>query len=85
MFHGPEEQAEPELRCTPPMPCRLITDGDERTVILRLHRPYRGAVSNRRRLKLVLESRGLLRDGRVGDATALLIDARGLSGTSAWS
>ena len=31
LFHGAEEEAEPELRCGPPTPCRLVTDAGEET------------------------------------------------------
>src|SRR5262249_59650621 len=44
MFHGAEEEAEPDARCTPPTPCRLLTEAGERTVWLRPHRPYTRAV-----------------------------------------
>lgn len=78
MFHGPEEEAEPDARCTPPVPCRIVTEAGDRTVRLRLHRPYEGAVSDRAAMEGVLEAEGLLRRTRAGNSTLLLIDARGL-------
>lgn len=78
MFHGPEEVVEPEVRCTPPTPCRLLLPEGERTVWLRLHGPYRGAVTARKSLEPVLETEGLLRRTRVGGSTLLRIDAEGL-------
>lgn len=78
MFHGPEEEAEPELRCTPPTRCRIRTGSEEWTVSLRLHKPYRGAVSNRAAMAEVLRAEGLLRQVRVGETSLLCIDARGL-------
>ena len=78
MFHGPEEEAEPDVRCGPPTPCRIVLPGGEETFLLRLHRPYHGAVSDRRSMHRVLRERGLTSEGRVGGAAATLIDARGL-------
>jgi aminoglycoside 3-N-acetyltransferase len=78
MFHGPEEEAEPDARCTRPVPCRIVTEAGERTVHLRLHRSYEGAVSDRAGMEGVLEAEGLLRRARAGNSTLLLIDARGL-------
>ena len=78
MFHGPEEVAEPEARCTSPTLCRFATSTGESTSMLRLHRPYHGAVSDRRAMAPVLQRRGLLYEGCVGEAAALLIDAHGL-------
>jgi aminoglycoside 3-N-acetyltransferase len=78
MFHGAEEEAEPELRCGPPTRCRLMTDAGEGDALLRLHRPYRGAVSNRTAMLPVLEREQLVRRGRIGAADVLLIDAHGL-------
>ena len=78
MFHGPEEEAEPDARCGPRTPCRIVLPGGEGTFFLRLHRPYHGAVSNRRGMHHVLRERGLTSEGRVGGAAATLIDARGL-------
>jgi aminoglycoside 3-N-acetyltransferase len=78
LFHGPEEQAEPSKRCGRPTPCRLVTNGSEKTAWLRLHKAYRGAVSNRAAMEGVLESEGLLQRTHVGKATLLRIDAYGL-------
>jgi aminoglycoside 3-N-acetyltransferase len=78
MFHGAEEEAESDARCTPPTPCRLVTEAGERTVLLRLHGPYSGALDDRAAMEPVLESAGLLRRTTVGNSTLLRIDARGL-------
>jgi aminoglycoside 3-N-acetyltransferase len=78
MFHGAEEEAEADARCTPPTPCRLVTENGERTVWLRLHGPYSGAIENRAAMEPVLEAAGLLRRAQVGNSTLLRIDARGL-------
>lgn len=78
MFHGAEEEAEPDARCTPPTPCRLITEAGERTVWLRLHGPYTGALADRPAMEPVLEAAGLLRRTTVGRSTLLRLDARGL-------
>jgi hypothetical protein len=78
LLHGPEEEAEPDVRCTGPLPCVLVTEAGERTVWLRLHRPYRGAVSRREALAVRLECEGLLRRTTVGAATLMAIDAGGL-------
>jgi aminoglycoside 3-N-acetyltransferase len=78
LFHGPEAEVELEARCWPPVPCRLATPAGERIFHLRLHRPYRGAVSNRARLRPVLERNGLLRETRIGSASVLVLDAAGL-------
>ncbi|OGG46932.1 MAG: hypothetical protein A3F84_20960 [Candidatus Handelsmanbacteria bacterium RIFCSPLOWO2_12_FULL_64_10] len=78
MFHGPEEEVEPDARCTRPVPCRIVTEAGERTVYLRLHQSYEGAVSDRAAMEGVLEAEGLLRRTRVGNSTLLLIDAQGL-------
>jgi aminoglycoside N3'-acetyltransferase len=78
LFHGAEEEAEPDARCTPPTPCRLVTAEGEKTVWLRLHQPYTGAVADRAAMEPVLEAAGLLRRMEVGNSTLLLIDARGL-------
>jgi aminoglycoside 3-N-acetyltransferase len=78
MFHGAEEEAEPDARCTPPTPCRLVTEAGERTVWLRLHGPYTGALANRAAMEPVLEAAGLLRRTTVGNSTLLRIDAAGL-------
>jgi len=78
MFHGPEEEVEPQIRCCPPTPCRMILPDGAQTFLLRLHRPYHGAVSNRSRMYSVLRDRGLTREGPVGEAQAIMIDATGL-------
>jgi aminoglycoside 3-N-acetyltransferase len=78
LFHGPEEEIEPDARCTAPTPCRLVRGGVEETQLLRLHRSYRGAVSNRAALAGPLEAAGLLRRTVVGDAELLLVEAAGL-------
>jgi aminoglycoside 3-N-acetyltransferase len=78
MFHGAEEEAEPEARCTAPTPCRIVTGTGEQTVWLRLHKPYRGAVSNRAGLECVLDRAGVVRRTYVGSSRLLAIDARGL-------
>lgn len=78
LCHGPEEQAEPDVRCTEPLPCSLISDDGERTTRFRLHRPYCGAVSDRAALQPLLVEKGLAKQARVGDSVLLLIDARGL-------
>jgi aminoglycoside 3-N-acetyltransferase len=78
MFHGPEEVAEPEARCTPATPCTFATSAGESTSWLRLHRPYHGAVSKRQAMTPVLRRHGFVREGHVGAAAALLIDAHGL-------
>lgn len=78
MFHGPEEEAEPDARCTQALPCPLVDGGEERPAWLRLHKPYRGAVSGRAEMAPSLEAEGLLRRTRVGDSEMLLVDARGL-------
>jgi aminoglycoside 3-N-acetyltransferase len=78
MFHGPESEVEPDARCFDPIPC-VLTDGHgARTVPIRLHRPYRGAVSQRTRMEAVLEAAGVLRRLRIGESVVLAIDARGL-------
>jgi aminoglycoside 3-N-acetyltransferase len=78
MFHGAEEEAEPDERCTPSTPCRLVTEAGERTVWLRLHGPYSGALDDRAAMEPVLEAAGLLCRTTVGNSTLLRIDARGL-------
>lgn len=78
MFHGAEEEAEPDARCTPLTPCRLVTSDGEQTVWLRLHGPYTGALDDRAAMEPVLESAGLLRRATVGNSTLLRIDAAGL-------
>jgi aminoglycoside 3-N-acetyltransferase len=78
MFHGAEEEAEPDARCTPPTPCRLVTEAGERTVWLRLHGPYSGTLNDRAAMEPVLEAAGLLRRTQVGNSTLLRIDATGL-------
>ncbi len=78
MCHGPEEQVEPDARCANPLPCRLISHVGERTVRLRLHRPYYGAVSDRAALEPLLRECGMIKQVRVGNSTLLLINARGL-------
>ena len=78
MFHGAEEEAEPDARCTPPTPCRLVTEEGERTVWLRLHGPYTGVLENRAAMEPVLEAAGLLRRTKVVNCALLRIDARGL-------
>jgi aminoglycoside 3-N-acetyltransferase len=78
MFHGAEEEAEPDARCTPLTPCRLVTEVGERTVWLRLHGPYTGALDNRAAMEPVLEAAGLLRRTKVGNSMLLRIDAGGL-------
>jgi aminoglycoside 3-N-acetyltransferase len=78
MFHGAEEEAEVDARCTPLTPCRLVTEEGERTVWLRLHGSYTGALDNRAAMEPVLEAAGLLRRATVGNSTLLRIDAEGL-------
>jgi len=78
IFHGAEEEAEPDARCTPRTPCRLVTQDAERTVWLRLHGPYTGAINDRAAMEPVLEAAGLLRRTKVGNSTLLRIDAAGL-------
>jgi hypothetical protein len=78
MFHGAEEEAEPDARCTPPTPCHLVTKAGERTVWLRLHGPYTGAIRDRAAMEPVLDAAGLLRRAKVGNSTLLRIDAAGL-------
>lgn len=78
MFHGPEAEVEPEARCFEPTPCVLTDENGPRTVPIRLHRPYRGAVSRRARMEGVLEAAGALRRLRIGQSVVLAIDARGL-------
>jgi aminoglycoside 3-N-acetyltransferase len=78
MFHGAEEEAEADARCTPPTPCGLVTEAGERTVWLRLHGPYTGALQDRAAMEPVLEAAGLLRRAKVGNSTLLRIDADGL-------
>jgi aminoglycoside 3-N-acetyltransferase len=78
MFHGAEEEAEMDARCTPPTPCRLVTAEGERTVWLRLHGPYTGALDNRAAMEPVLEAAGLLRRTKVGNSPLLRIEAAGL-------
>ena len=78
MCHGPEEVAEPEARCTRPIACPLVVAGQQRLAWLRLHRPYRGALSDRDALEPSLEARGLLRRAVVGHSTLRLIEAGGL-------
>jgi aminoglycoside 3-N-acetyltransferase len=78
MFHGAEEEAEPDARCTPPTPCRLVTEEGERTVWLRLHGPYSGALDNRATMEPVLDAAGLVRRTQVGNSTLMRIDAAGL-------
>jgi aminoglycoside 3-N-acetyltransferase len=78
MLHGAEEEAEPGARCTSPVRCRIVMGGAEHIAWLRLHRPYRGALSNRARLESLLEAEGLLRRCQVGNCSLLLIEARGL-------
>ena len=75
MFHGPEEVVEPELRCTLPIACRVIDDGTERVVHLRLHKPYRGAVSDRVAMAGVLEAEGAISRATVRDTVLTKIDA----------
>jgi aminoglycoside 3-N-acetyltransferase len=78
LFHGPEAAVEPRDRLTPPVPCVVAVDGRDETVRLRLHAPYRGAVSDRAAMAPLLEAEGLLRRTPVGAGEALAIDARGL-------
>ena len=78
MFHGPEEEGEPDVRCTSPVPCRFVTEEGERIRWLRFQQRYTGAVMNRRELEGVLEEAGLVRRARVGNSNLLLIDAKGL-------
>jgi aminoglycoside 3-N-acetyltransferase len=78
MFHGAEEEAEADARCTPLTPCRLVIGEGERAVWLRLHGPYTGALDNRAAMEPVLEAAGLLRRTTVGNSTLLWIDAGGL-------
>ena len=78
MFHGPEEEAEPDARCTRALPCPLVDSGVVRPAWLRLHKPYRGAVSARAEMTPSLEAAGLLRRTWVGESEMLLVDARGL-------
>jgi aminoglycoside 3-N-acetyltransferase len=78
MFHGAEEEAESDARCTPPTPCQLVTAEGERTAWLRLHGPYTGALVNRAAMEPILEAEGLLRRAQVGNSMLLRIDASGL-------
>jgi aminoglycoside 3-N-acetyltransferase len=78
MFHGPEAEVEPEARCYKPVPCVLISEHGARTVPIRLHRPYRGAVSRRAALEAHLELEGMLRRVRIGESMVSAIDASGL-------
>ena len=80
MFHGAEEEAEPDARCTPPIRCRIVTEEGERIRWFRLHHRHIGAVTNRKAMEPVLEAAGLLRRTVVGNSTVLLIDAKGLWG-----
>jgi aminoglycoside 3-N-acetyltransferase len=78
MFHGPEEEGEPDVRCTPPVRCRFVTEDGERVRWLRFQQRYTGAVMDRKAMEPVLEAAGLLRRATVGSSTLLLIEARGL-------
>jgi hypothetical protein len=78
MFHGPEAEAEPERRCTAPVQCRLKSGDAEWTVPLSLHKPYRGAVSDRPAMAGILRSEGLLQQVEIGETSLLRINAQGL-------
>jgi hypothetical protein len=78
MFHGAEEEGEPDARCTTPVRCRIVTEEGERVRWLRLHQGYTGAVTYREEMEAVMEAAGLIRRIRTGNSTLLLIDARGL-------
>ena len=79
LSHGPEEEAEPDARCGPPTPCRIVLPGQGGDVLAAFSTDHcHGGVSDRRGMARVLRERGLTSEGRVPGTAATLIDARGL-------
>ena len=79
MSHGPEEVVHKNARCTPPVPCQILTEEGKITVMLRLHASCYDKLRTgpgRDELEDILDKSGYLRCTKVGDSIFLLIEAR---------
>lgn len=81
MSHGPEEVVHKNERCTPPVPCQILTEKGKITVMLRLHASCYDKLRTgpgRGELEDILDKAGYLRRTKVGDSIFFLIEARGV-------
>ena len=78
MSHGAEEVVHKEIRCTPPVLCKILRDGEWMEVSLRLHGPYERPGPGRAEMERMLEQEGYLRRSRAGNSVLLLMEAEGV-------